>query len=113
MIRTLGAPREHQSRINLSTPWRYRRLTLTMCASHFRHLRLLWWDRQSLHREFEALKTEGSREDARWKMFRGSPGYFPTSGEAKQAQPAWACHRGARRRQTMCPTGVEENRHAE
>src|SRR5580698_146572 len=100
MIRTLGAPREHQSRINLSTPWRYRRRALTICASHFRHFRRLRRDRQSLQGEFEALKTEGSREDARWRMFPGSPGYCPTSVEAKLAQPAWARHRDARRRQT-------------
>jgi hypothetical protein len=34
------------------------------------------------------------------KMFQGSPEYWATAEGARQAQPAWAWHRVALRRQT-------------
>src|ERR1700730_18324947 len=63
-------------------------------------------DRQSLQREFEASTTEGSREDARWKRSRGSPGYWAIAGEARLAQPASAWRRGVQRRRSKSPTAV-------
>ena len=74
--------------------------TLMLRASHSGCFHLLRRERPLLQGESEGSKPEGSREDARRKMFPGSPGYWATVGEARLARPAWVWHRGARRSQT-------------